>query len=318
MTLKMSDRPSFIQRFLKDRDRNAILICVVIAISFWLTDALSHSYTHDYKFTIDYELQDNVSFASAPRSEIEARLSGQGWELLKASITRNFKLVPFSVLRPEVTRSDLITAVYQHLSEYEIVVREVDVDVMTLDINMVITRSIPIQLNLTAECVDGFVFKDSLHLTPAYVTVSGPSSLIERLGDIRIEKVELTPLAASINQIVDIILPDEAYITIEPKQVHLMADVEKDVNRTSELLLQLNGDTVGLDFSPGSISLTYSVGESLIDAPELANMIAMATISVKDTASGKAEIKLTHIPDFVRNMQFQPDSVTITVRQIED
>ena len=318
MTLKMSDKPSFIQRFIKDRDRNAILICVVIAISFWLTDALSHTYSHDYNFTIEYELQDNVSFASVPRSAVEVRLSGQGWELLKASISRKFKHVPFSVLRPEVTRSDLIAAVYQHLSDYELVVREVDVDVMSLDINMVITRSLPIQLNMTAVCADGFVFKDSLHLTPANVSASGPSSLIERLGEIQIETVELKALSESLNQIVNVILPDEVYITIQPKQVHLMAEIEKDVRVTTLVPLQLEGDTAGLDFSPEMIRLSYSLGESLIGDPDLASMYAIATIAPKDTAIGKAEVQLMNVPEFVRNMQFQPDSLTITVRSSED
>jgi YbbR-like protein len=307
----MSKRPSFIRRFLKDRDRNAILICVAIAIAFWLTDALSHPYTHDYNFTLDYELQDNVSFASAPRANIKARLSGQGWELLKASIKRKFNYVPVSVLRPEITRSDLIAAVYQHLSDYEIVVREVDIDVMTLDINMVISRSIPIQLDATADIAPGFVFKDSLHLSPSNVTVTGPSSLVERLGPVKIEATSIESLTTNLDQVVNVILPDLEYISIEPKQVHLVAEVEKVVQMTTTLPLLISGDTAGLSFVPETINLSYSLGESFANATELNRISAVAIVSAKDIDTGKAQIELIDMPDFIGNIKIRPDSVTI-------
>jgi|GEM_PF-5678756 len=298
----MSDKPSFIQRFIKDRDRNAILICVVIAISFWMTDALSHTYTHDYSFTIVYELQDNVSFASAPRENIQARLSGQGWELLKASIRRRFKRVPVTVLRPEITRSDLIAAVYQHLSEYDLVVREVDIDVMTLDINMVIARSIPVVLDITAECAPGFVFKDSLKIEPARVSATGPSSLVERLAPIKLEPIELSPLTSDLDQVVNVLLPEGPYINFEPKQIHLLAKVEKLVQMTTVLPVQLEGDTSGVVCTPESVSLSYYLGESLTSKDELNHISAVVTISAEDLTSGNALIVLNNLPTFIQDV----------------
>jgi hypothetical protein len=315
MKQKMTSKLSFIQRFNKNRDRNAILICIVIAIAFWLTDALSHPYTHDYNFTLDYELQENVSFASAPRETIKARLSGQGWELLKASIKRKFKHVPVQVLRAEVTRSDLIAAVYQHLSDYEIVVREVDIDVMTLDINMVITRSIPIQFNTKVEAADGFRFINDSHLSPATVTVTGPSSLVERLGPFEIEEIEMIPLSANFNQTVNVLIPEMSYISVEPKQVQIVAEVEKIVQITTSLPLQFVGDTSGLDIIPLSVSVSYSLGESLANAAEQHNIRAEVSITQNEISIGKAAIRLLNMPDYTDNIKIRPDSASISARQ---
>ena len=163
----MSEKQTWIQRFRGIRDRNAILICIGIALIFWLTNALSESYTHDYTFNLDYQLQDNVSFVSPPRKTMEARIAGQGWELLKASFKRRFREVPLQVVRPEITRSDLIAAIYEHLSDYDVVVREVNIDVMNLDINMVVSRSVPVNFDMKATCAEGYVFVDSLHCVPA-------------------------------------------------------------------------------------------------------------------------------------------------------
>ena len=189
-----SEKRSVFRKFLENKDRNAIIICVFIAFVFWLTNALSEDYTHDYEFEVDYQLQENVSFASAPRTDIEARLSGQGWELLKATIRRRFRRLPVTVVSPEVTRTDLISALYEHLTDYEITVREVNADIINLDINMVITRQVPIVFPQRAQCAEGYVLTDSLPPEPAVVTVTGPSSLIERLAPITVKETDIPPL----------------------------------------------------------------------------------------------------------------------------
>ena len=190
----MSEKTSWFRRILGMKDRNVILICVGIAIVFWLTNALSENYTHDYTFTLNYQLQENVSFTSPPREKINARISGRGWQLLQMSFKRRFRYLPVQVVRSEITRSDLIAAIYEHLSGYDVVVREVNVDVMTLDINIIMSREIAVVCKQVAIAADGYVLIDSLHPEPAVVTATGPAPLIERLQSIEVNTVELEPV----------------------------------------------------------------------------------------------------------------------------
>jgi len=307
----MSEKQTWIQRLTGIRDRNAILICIGIALIFWLTNALSESYTHDYTFNLDYKLQDNVSFVSPPRKKMEARIVGQGWELLKASFKRKFRVVPLQVVRPEITRSDLIAAIYEHLSDYDVVVREVNIDVMNLDINMVVTRSVPINLDFNASCADGYVFLDSLHCVPAEVTVTGPASLIERMSPIRVQQVELSPLKADLDQTVPLVIAEQQYVRIEPRSVKLEASVEKEVKVTTSIPIEVIGDTTSVGLTRKTANLTYTLGKSKQNNPELSNIRIIAKIGPEVVQRGRVALQLLDTPGYMTTVRMTPDSVSL-------
>ena len=55
--LMSSEKISVFKRFLQNKDRNAIVICVFIAFVFWLTNALSEDYSHEYEFELECEYE---------------------------------------------------------------------------------------------------------------------------------------------------------------------------------------------------------------------------------------------------------------------
>ncbi len=307
-----SEKVSVFKRFIENKDRNAIIICVFIAFVFWLTNALSEDYTHDYSFEIDYQLQENVSFASAPRTSLEARLSGQGWELFKASVRRRFKYLPVTVVRPDITRTDLISALYEHLTDYDITVREVNADIINLDINMVITRQVPISFNRSVSCANGFVITDSLHCEPAVVTVTGPSSLIERLAPITVEDIPIEPLSGPFSIEAALDLPDLNYLTFERTTVNLVGSAERMVQVTSIKPVSLEDPESVFNLEQPTVSVTYKVGVSHADSSALEDIEVWVDPTEMPLDSGAVKVRLRDVPPYTIEVSVTPVELRYT------
>ena len=230
----MLNKKPWYKKLFENKDRNVYLTCLGVALLFWFTKALSEEYVHDYRFTIDYQLPENVNFVEPARQHVEARLSGQGWELFKASLRRHFSHIPVPVVRDAVTRTEIITAIYTHLSDYDIAVREVDADVINLQTDIVIDRAVPVILNATVQLAEGFMYTDSVQITPSQIVVSGPASLVEGLENILTEELESIELSSDFEVQLDLLFPESEYLTFTPEEVTVTAGVDEELKACAD------------------------------------------------------------------------------------
>jgi len=169
-----------------------------------------------------------------------------------------------------------------------------------------------VRYNLNVTCAPGFVFNDSLHCVPAEVTVTGPASLIERMDPITIEDVQLEPLNEDLNQAVSLVIPQQQYITIEPKSVKLEAGIEKLVNVTSSVNVEMVGDTATIGLARKSVNLSYSVGQSKQNNPELDAIRVIARIGPDEMSVNSVKLELADVPAYVTSVRITPDSLALS------
>ncbi|MDX1408274.1 MAG: hypothetical protein R3330_09075, partial [Saprospiraceae bacterium] len=179
-------KQSWIQRFIRSKDRNVVLICIGIALVLWLTTKLSRDYIQDYSFEITYDLPDNMSFSTAPQQKFTAQLAGQGWALLGASMHRGFSHVHVPVRGSDITRTDLVQALYQHLGDAEVQVREVNADVIRLNTDLKVQKSIPFVYNGGVRFEEGYRIRDSIIIEPSMAVITGPASLCDEIDNIQV------------------------------------------------------------------------------------------------------------------------------------
>ena len=257
---------NWLKEFFRERDRRIMLVCVGIALVFWFTKAMSEDYSHDYKFELDYQLPDNLSFVSPSRQYVEARLSGTGWQLFKASLKRHFSVVPLPVSSDQVTRTDIVTAIYAHLGDYEIAVRDVDTDIINLNTDIRIDKMVPVVLKNDIVPAEGYMLSGKIAVDPPEVTVSGPASVLESIREISTVQFKATDLAASFNAEVELMVPESEYVQISAGKVRVACPIDRIRKVFREVPVVLIGDTSGNSVSPQYLGLEFRVPESQLEA----------------------------------------------------
>lgn len=307
----MTNRRKWSWDFLKSKDRNVILICVGIALIFWLTTKFSREYTHDYTFDLQYDLPENSSFTTPPVQAVEARLSGSGWDLFRASMKRRFSRLHVPVTRSEITRTDLVQALYRHLGDYDVQVRQVNVDVIDLDIDMVIQKDLPVRFTGNIRTVPGFQLKDSVRITPNTAHVTGPLAILEDVQQLEVAEIDIPVLKDDFTAQVDIISPNVSYVTIEPSSVNLTIEIEPQVQKALLVPVSMDGDTAGIEIQPNRVRVICTIGESKEDSLTSDQIEAVVHIDRIARASGQAHIDLQRIPAYIRMATVNPEDVQI-------
>ena len=260
----MTDKTPWYRRFFENKDRNAITICFSIALLFWLTKALSEDYVHDYAFRLDYQLNENLSFTAPARSVVEARLSGQGWELFKASLKRRFKTVPVPVHSDVITRTDIVTAIYTHLGDFEIAVRDVDADVINLETDMVINKMVPVIMKGYINPAEGYMLSDQPDLDPAQIEISGPAAIVGDIRSIETEVIEVVDLEGSFSAESNLVVPNADYLNVTPASVTVSATANQEISVIRSVRVVIKGDTAGFVMKPSTIQAEFRIPESSV------------------------------------------------------
>ena len=305
----MSDKRWSINIF-KSKDRNIILICIGIAFILWLTTKLSKDYIQEYRFDLNFELPQNEAFVSAPPDRMRASLSGQGWELLQASFKRKFKQLPVIVTHTDISRSDLIQALYEHIGDHDVQVREVSLEFFQLDTDIKQQKSVPVIYQSQVTAAEGFILVDSLRMTPDHVTVVGPASVLETISYVTIDVGTLGELEANTTRKLAIAdLPP--FIEADPEEIEVSASVDETIAVAVRVPVRISGGAPGTQIDPDHIDIRVTTGKTI------ASQVNASTVKAfVDLSSHKGlEIAQIHVelPPNAYNPEYTPVYVAVRV-----
>ena len=76
-----------INAFIKS-DRAIVLICLIMALFAWLIIKLNKEYSQNFIFPLTFQLQDHLTFAELPPTQINAQLRAKGWTLMRLGLRK--------------------------------------------------------------------------------------------------------------------------------------------------------------------------------------------------------------------------------------
>ena len=116
-------------------DRSILLICIGIALVFWLLVKLSQTYRAEQEVNLHFVLPENKTFAVVPPQDIKVQLEGKGWDLLFENFSNREVPLYYDLResdRLELNRGQLRTDILNSLRAKDLKITEVNYD----DINL--------------------------------------------------------------------------------------------------------------------------------------------------------------------------------------
>ena len=271
---------------------------------------------------------------------VNIRLADPGWIVLgdpvPATVLVRFSGPPAEIFRLTGLAGMSITVPIAEVSEEEMAIplqpgwvsvdgyRGVQVeDIVPSAINVhldrLVTKNLPVRISTRGRLPDRLALTRDLSVTPNFVRVSGPASLVEMLDTLDIVPVDLDDLdeQATVETAVD--TAGLGRVTVEPLGVTLRIPAEESIERVFGWVPVIADPAAGdgpIEVFPEALQVTVKGARSRVSAMEEDFLSAVvppyAIQDLRDFEERRVPIRVEGVPAFVSGV---PGTDSVTVRR---
>ncbi|MDO5035912.1 MAG: hypothetical protein Q4D93_03015 [Porphyromonas sp.] len=335
--------------FLRQRRWVALLICMLVAVLFWLMSAMDGTYTKRVQLQVSEDINLPVGYTLVDSSLIPkvvaVDITAQGGTLLSYSLETIFdkqlhlKLeVDSDFINPQGGRwvvgglrlRERVLATLPKLSKFVANQSGSDLELriypeeITIEYERLTTRSIPVAFTSQIDFGDNAHFiLNALTMTPDVVKVYGVRADVDSLL-IRDEVIETDDMPIRVDRAgvssYKVALQVPKGMTLDPDSVEVTVAVEELLYHT-EQVSQIEVDNLDKGYTlrlfPSTISVSYlAPRDSLLDLKEDSHPVVLY-VDAKEIESQtlQLEVHLREVPRFAHTIQLEPDRVEFILEE---
>ena len=293
-----------------------LMICIGIALIFWLLVKLSKPFTAERVVPVEYNFPEGKTFVDAPPNEVEVTISGTGWDLIsnyfsndKAPIRFNFG----NVNTLTINRDQIISNISQQMGSRSLEIQDVNHEYILINLENEVSKKVPVVFEKELSFAPQFNYRDSFRVVPDSVTVAGPESKIIAIQNWPTEKLIQENLKKTIRSNLKLQSSNDLQLRIAPSSVNVEIPVEQFTQKSLFLPIIIKNKPAvdSLNIFPSKIKLNCTVGLSQFE--ELSSADFTAEVDMKRVSlaqkNNSLSISLSKFPTFVKNINYTPKSV---------
>lgn len=299
------------------------LVCLLIATSLWFLNALGKDYTAQVSYPVKYvNPPANQFLADKTPVKLDLTIDGQGFTLLR------FKLLSFSPIVldiAEITKNiesnsgnykilskTLINEISEQFSE-EIKISEVSPEILDIVLDSLVTKTVPVDLDLNVEFVPQFNLKNPISTNPDKVQITGPTLVLEKINSLKTKVNIINKLESSIRQEIELIHPEKT--TISPEKVTLTIDVEKYTEKELKIPVEIKNKPgkIKMKIFPSEVKVIFTVGLSRFENIKSSDFGISVDYNSIVHDINNLNINLYKKPDYIQNVRFNPEKVEFLI-----
>ena len=175
-------------------DLKTMSLCILAAIVFWLMNALNKDgYSTKLAYPLRVSYNDSLYIPTSPLPrQIQVKISGRGWSLLRKALSFNVLPVVYSVAQPLKAKFINTSSLTDIMSEQvrDVKVNYVFADTLDIEFDHKTTKTVRLKIDsLGINLRKPFVVSSVINLTPQTVTFEGPASVLKDFHDTLLVRV---------------------------------------------------------------------------------------------------------------------------------
>lgn len=299
-------------------DRAILILCIGIALVFWLLVKMSQNFRMEKPVSVQIELPENLTFVESPPSDMVAELEGEGWDLIFDYFTRPHVELSYNLIEQSITeRNRIQIRLDLQNQQYNSQIRVIDVnyDNMNLRLEEKKQKKIPVQLQAMLSFAPEYQLQEAIQLRPDSIEIIGPKSKLDSitawntdsliLQDLEIEGVYQLKLQKPVRGIQ--LIPPQVTIEVKPEQY---------TEKSFFVPLTIKNAPDSTKIFPSKIMLTCVVGLSRYESVQPQSFTL--EVDLKDVPmdgdQNSIPIVLTQQPEYVRNVFYNPQSAEFFIQ----
>lgn len=300
-------------------DRAILIICIGIALVFWLLVKLSQEYRMSKGVVIDFNIPADQTFTTAPPNDLEVQIEGTGWDLMFDYFSDRRVHLAYDLLQTDrlnLNRGQLRTDILNRLSSNDLTITELNYDNINLLLEKKVTWKAPINLAFDLSFADDYHLEKPVALEPDSVEITGPASMSDHVLEWNTDSLILRNLKSSREIMVDLAAPPRE-LTLGVSSVKAIISVEQFTQKSVFVPLTVKNAPDSLKVFPANVRVRCIVGLSkynALDQDDFELVLDLKDVPVSESKN-TAPIHLVRQPDFAKILSFSPNSAEFFILQ---
>lgn len=304
------------------------IVCLFIASALWFINAMEKQYENTVMIPIEFtNLPKNKTLVNPPPKKLKARIKAKGFTLVRYKLSAsiypiNFNIRSFTNNRMEKDNSqefiiltdNYIPQITDQLNS-DISILDLSPDTLLFLFDRIIESKKKVISNLDLSFENQHFQSDSIHFRPKYVTVKGPSSLVDSIEGIHTKPEKFENLNSTIQE--NVALEEIDQLEISPEKVIAEIPVSQYTEYIEKVVLTKKNipDSLNVITFPGRVELNCIV--SLDQFKKIKPTDFVVGIDYKDIKPGSKSIslKVFSTPTNTKIINIQPSTVEYIIEK---
>lgn len=297
----------------KDEKIKVVLVCILISTTFWFFNALNkNDYVTRINYPIAIELDEEKYVATEPLpSKLPIEVSGGGWDLMARYFGLKMNTLPIKPESPDQLGYVLAASLRSDISEElePITINYFPVDTLKYKVEKRVNSTFVLVYKASAISLSNdFILASDIKINPAKLTLNGPSSVIEAMGDTLWLNEDIEGVSEDFSQ--ELILPKlPEMVTAKEEVVQVNFLVERLFAVDVSLAIEpRNFPRTAWRLEPSIAQVTYKVPETKLDVSDTTSI--KLYVDFRELKSDSVLIiKKEVLNDSFREIQVSPQNV---------
>ncbi len=301
------------------KDRAILMICIGIALFFWLLVKLSQNYRMTKEVYITVRTPVSKALANVPPGNLAVQLQGTGWQLLGEHLAGKQIRLTYDAADTDqisISSGQLRQDIQKKLSSATLRIIDVNYDQILIQLEEEVHKKIPVVLHAHLGFAPEYQLKEPISLQPDSILISGPTTLIGSIFAWPTDSLILPDLKHSTRLELALQQPPKG-ILLEASKVKAFIEVEAYTSKALFIPLSIINAPDSVRVFPDKIKLECTVGLSFYEEVDVKDFKLEVDIGGARLREGKTTVPivLKRSPDFVRNIHFTPQAVEFFIFQ---
>ncbi|MEI6817031.1 MAG: hypothetical protein WCL14_10510 [Bacteroidota bacterium] len=300
------------------------IVCIFIAISFWLFLSLGNNFDTTINLKIDYQnLPTDKTLTSNLPKQFSVQVNAKGFDLLgyyfntrRLPITidlskTNLKESPNANKEFDISTADFYPEINNYLGD-NIQILSINPDTIKLYFSALSTKKVPVRLNIELQCRKQFDVNGLTKLSPDSITVSGTKEELDTISFVSTVHNLFKDIDRPISEMIDIERSTESHLFYSLDKVYVTIPVEKFTEKTLEVPLKLINlkPKFNVKVIPTKVKVSFMVAISDYSKvfPDMFGAeVDFANFQPEDVSKMKVAMHVS--PNYIKSMQIAPEYV---------
>ncbi|NCD69794.1 CdaR family protein [Mucilaginibacter agri] len=301
---------------------SAFITCLVLATLAWMLTTLTNNYNYKVKRLLVYNnMPQKRAFRALQSDTVDVMVQGTGWDMFFSKFKPVDKRVNIDLHSLESKNFIALNSQLDQINRRKDPDQKIisfDPDTLYFDFTNRSTKRVPVKLILDVNYQQQFALSDNVIIKPSYVTLSGPSNVIDKIKVWNTDSLKLKGINETVNTKVNLQPVHEANLSIYPKAVQVQIPVDEFTEKTLDIPVKLIGNVHYYDVKifPAKVKVTFTT--SLTKYPELDEDFFEATADLalwSDRNYTVLPVKLARIPPFCKIVKIEPQNIDFIVKK---
>lgn len=323
MKKKLSDITKYLQleKIKNNKQIVAFLVCLLIATVLWFLNALSKDYTATISYPVKYVNPPSNRFLSnTPPAKFDLKVEAHGFTLLRHKLSLSFS--PIVLNLNSITRNaksdsgtytirteDLTRRISDQVSK-EISIAEIRPEYITLVLDSLITKKVPVKLNVNTAFKPQFYLEEPISAIPDSVNITGPATVLDTISSLNTESKTFEQLDAPIEKSIALLHPEKT--SLSPEKVTVKIPVERFTEKELKLPIEVRNkpESVNIKLFPSEVNVSILVGLNEfenINSSDFKVYVDYDTITKSHPE--ELDVKIDTKPSFIQMLRISPATV---------